>query len=235
MKARPLIGVLPLYDETKESIWMVPGYLECLQKAGALPIILPQTLDEQDVEQMIGECSGFMFTGGHDVNPALYGEQPLPECGVWNDERDRLETALFNACWERDIPMFGICRGIQFFNAVTGGTLYQDLPSQRDSRIGHAMKPPYDRVCHQVQVLRNTPLMALLGTETLGVNSYHHQAIKKLSNEFREMARSEDGLVEGIYAPSKRFVWGIQWHPEFCYRTDANAQSIVEEFVRHCL
>ena len=127
--------------------------------------------------------------------------------------------------------MLGICRGIQFFNACLGGTLYQDLPTEHPSEVAHVMRPPYDQTVHSVALLPGTPLAALLGRAELGVNSYHHQAIKVLAPGLVEMARSEDGLVEAVYLPDKSFVWAVQWHPEFSFRTDENSRKIFSAFV----
>ncbi|MGN1014438.1 MAG: gamma-glutamyl-gamma-aminobutyrate hydrolase family protein [Butyricicoccus sp.] len=234
MKQRPVIGVLPLYDEEKESLWMLPGYPDCLQEAGALPLMLPQRMDQGEMEQVLRLCDGFLFTGGHDVNPELYGEKALPECGLWNEERDKLEAALFRLAYQEDKPMLGICRGIQLFNAMLGGTLYQDLPSQRSSSTEHHMHPPYDRPCHRVYLTHGEPLAQLLGCTELAVNSYHHQAVKRMADGLRMMARSEDNLVEAVYDPSKTFVWAVQWHPEFSFRSDGSAGKIVSAFVRAC-
>lgn len=233
MKKRPIVGVLPLFDDERESIWMLPGYLDCLQEAGALPLILPQRMEKGALYQTMELCDGLLFTGGHDTSPVIYGEPPHPTT-EWNAARDKLEQALFALAYEQDVPMFGICRGIQFFNAVMGGTLYQDLPSQWDSDIDHHMQPPYDRICHSVILTPQEPLAELLKCGTLGVNSYHHQAVKELASGLREMARSEDGLIEAVYAPSHSFLWAIQWHPEFSHKTDPAARTIVRAFVAAC-
>ncbi len=234
MKTKPIIGVLPLYDDEKESVWMLPGYLDSLQLAGAIPLTLPQELDAESLEQVTALCDGFLFTGGHDINPAMYGEKPIPACGLWNEKRDRLEKELFDAAYEKDIPLLGICRGIQLVNVAMGGTLYQDLPSQHGEQTEHHMTAPYDRVCHMVTLKEGSPLRSLLGCEQLGVNSYHHQAVKQLAPMLREMARSEDGLIEAIYDPARTFLWAVQWHPEFAYASDPKAYAIVTEFVRTC-
>ena len=190
-------------------------------------------MDVGELEQTIELCDGLLFTGGHDVNPALYGAAPHPTT-VWNTARDCLEQALFALAYERDLPMFGICRGIQLFNVLMGGTLYQDLPSERESMTEHHMTPPYDRVCHHVTLTEDAPLAQLLGGTSLGINSYHHQAVKQLADDLWEMARSEDGLVEAVYAPSRRFLWAVQWHPEFSYRTDWAARAVMRAFAEAC-
>ena len=227
---KAVIGVTPLWDRDWDSCWMLPGYLVGLELAGALPITLPLTEDAGDISRLVSLCDGFLFTGGQDVSPELYGEKPCVTCGEICAKRDTFEQRLFTQALEQDKPMLGICRGIQFFNACLGGTLYQDLPTEHPSEVAHAMRPPYDRAVHSVAILPETPLAALLGRTELGVNSYH-QAIRMLAPGLAEMARGEDGLVEAVYMPDKPFVWAVQWHPEFSFRTDENSRKIFSAFV----
>ena len=228
---RPIIGLIPLVDEERESYWMLPGYMQGIIDAGGTPVMLPLTDNEYIIRQLANKCSGFLLTGGHDISPLLYGEKPLPECGACSDERDRMEILLLKRIIELDKPVLGICRGIQLINAVLGGTLYQDLPTQFNSTLEHHQKPPYDKPVHDISIYRDTPLYELLNTEKISVNSYHHQAVNELSDKLLPMAKAEDGLTEAVYMPQKRFVWGIQWHPEFSYRSDENSRLIFERFV----
>lgn len=231
---KPLIGVLPLYDEERESLWMLPGYFDGIRAAGGIPVMLPLEAEEGALRQLAGLCDGLLFTGGHDVDPALYGAERRAACGLSCPARDRLERALFSLAWERDLPMLGICRGLQLFNALLGGTLYQDLPAERPGGVEHHMAPPYDRVCHTVELDAGSPLAALLERECLGVNSYHHQAIRDLAPPLRAMATAPDGLVEAVWAPERRFLWAVQWHPEFSFRTDGASARLFAAFVEHC-
>ncbi|UWO24333.1 gamma-glutamyl-gamma-aminobutyrate hydrolase family protein [Marvinbryantia formatexigens] len=229
---RPLIGLIPLYDDEKESLWMLPGYMDGIVSAGGTPLMLPLTEDEDMLGQMTELCDGFLLTGGHDVSPALYGETPIEACGACCPARDAMEKKLLALALERDMPVLGICRGIQFLNAALGGTLYQDLPQQRPSRIEHHQKPPYDIPVHKVTIVEKTPLAELLQVPVLAVNSYHHQAVKELSPQLTAMAYSEDGLVEAVYMKEKPFVWGVQWHPEFSWKTEESSRKILEQFVK---
>lgn len=230
---KPVIGVIPLLDEDKDSIWMVPGYMEGIRTAGGLPVILPLKAEKEEVLQVCDMCDGFLFTGGHDVDPALYGAEKSDKCGLPNHDRDILEKRVFAYALEKDKPVFGICRGIQLINALCGGTLYQDLPSEYagTKEIEHHMSPPYDVPCHEVTIIENTPLSQLLNKSTLKVNSYHHQAVKKLAPALKPMAVSEDGLVEAVYMPGKKFIQAVQWHPEFIYQKDKDAVRLFESFV----
>lgn len=231
---RPVIGVLPLYDPEQDSYWMLPGYLRGVEEAGGIPVILPPRAKAADLSGLLDRVDGLLFTGGQDVDPALYGQAPTERCGRPCPERDRLESALLPLALERDLPVLGICRGIQLFNAVLGGSLWQDLPTERPGDIAHRMEPPYDRVGHWVTLTPDTPLARLLGTARLGVNTHHHQAIRELAPALREMARSEDGLVEAVYAPDKRFFWAIQWHPEMSLDNSPASPKIFSAFVAAC-
>jgi putative glutamine amidotransferase len=232
---RPVIGVTPLWDEGKDSLWMLPGYMEGITQAGGLPVMLPLTADEETVEQFAGICAGFLFTGGHDVFPGLYGADVSPLCGPVCGARDTMEKALFSiAVLKRDKPAFGICRGIQFFNVLLGGTLCQDIPSRfAESTPSHRQTPPYDRPSHRVGIEPGSPLYGLLEADSLAVNSCHHQGIAELSPELVPMARAEDGLVEAVYMKNRSFVWAVQWHPEMALKEESS-RKLFGVFVNAC-
>lgn len=225
---KPIVGVLPLWDEERDSIWMLPGYIDAIH--GAIPLILPFTTDGETLAQLTALCSGFLFTGGQDVSPALYHQPPLEGLVHCCEKRDAMELRLLKLALAQDKPILGICRGIQLLNAALGGTLYQDLPLEHPSSVTHRQTPPYDLPAHEVELLENTPLSHLLQAERIAVNSYHHQALKTLAPELMPMAISDDGLVEAVFLPRRSFVWAVQWHPEFSHRTDANSRAIFSRF-----
>ena len=226
---KPIIGVLPLWDDKKESLWMLPGYFGAVTEAGAIPVMLPLTTDPQTIERLSDMCDGLLFTGGHDVSPEIYGAAPAANV-VCCRERDDMETMLLKTALEKDQPILGICRGIQFINASLGGTLYQDIPTEHPSNVEHHQTPPYDIPVHRNTIKKSSPLYKVLGCESLPVNSYHHQAVKEVAPELEVMAVSEDGLVEALFMPSKKFVWAVQWHPEFSYKTDEASRRILKAF-----
>lgn len=227
----PVVGIVPLVDAGRESLWMLPAYMEGVTRAGGLPVMLPLTDREDQLERMLELCGGFLFTGGQDVSPALYGEEPLPVCGELCPDRDRMEKPLLLEALARDKSVLGICRGLQFLNAALGGTLYQDLPAQRPSGCNHHMDAPYDRAEHPAALPEGSPLRELLGCGEIGVNSCHHQAIRELAPGLSVMASAPDGVTEAVWMPGKRFVWAVQWHPEFSYYADANSRKIFDAFV----
>ncbi|MDG5787126.1 gamma-glutamyl-gamma-aminobutyrate hydrolase family protein [Evansella sp. AB-P1] len=232
---KPMIGVLPLYDEEKESYWMLPGYMKGIELAGGIPVMLPLTMDVEIIESIVHSFAGFLFTGGHDVDPLMYGEREELFCGDICGERDRMEELLFQMVVEMDKPAFGICRGIQLFNALLGGTLYQDIPTQYQTNIqvNHKQKPPYDHPAHCVFIDKESPLYEILQKDSLYVNSYHHQGIKALSKDLTPMAKAEDDLIEGVYMPNKKFVLAVQWHPEFDYKEESSSR-LFKAFVDGC-
>lgn len=127
---KPIIGIIPLVDMERESLWMLPGYMKGVEQAGGIPVMLPLMSEEDSLQQLVEEMDGFLFTGGQDISPNLYGEKRLPMCGQCCRERDDMEAVLFRLLYEMDKPILGICRGIQCINVIMGGTLYQDLPSE---------------------------------------------------------------------------------------------------------
>ena len=236
MTNKPLIGVVPLWDEEKTSLWMLPGYMNGIETAGGLPIMLPLTTDKAALEQICRTVNGLLFTGGQDVSPDLYREVKNDCCGEICLPRDQMEAVLFSLfVMEMNKPAFGICRGIQFLNALLGGTLYQDLGTQ--FKIGpplvHQQKPPYDKFSHKVNITLDSPLYKLLGADEITVNSCHHQGIKELSGELVCMAEAEDGLVEAVYIPGRKFAWALQWHPEYS-PNDEHSQKLFAAFVNAC-
>lgn len=202
---KPIIAVSPLYDAQKDSIWMLPGYTRALELAGAAPLILPLTDDTDLLRNILSCCDGLLLTGGHDVEPSLYNAEKSEKCGETCPLRDREDLFLLDYAIRRNMPVLGICRGIQLMNAALGGTLYQHLPDEFPTKTEHCMSRPYDREQHKVNILPDTPLYKLFKRKTLGVNSYHHQAVKELSPKLRAMAVSEDGLVEGVFMPERKF------------------------------
>ena len=231
---KPVIGLIPLYDDEKESYWMLPGYMKVVEKCGGLPIMLPLTTDEEVLEQAYNLCDGILFTGGHDVSPAVYGEDKKNACGISCDIRDSMEGYILKECLVDNKPFLGICRGIQFVNAYLGGTLYQDLPTEYECKVEHHMEPPYDRAVHKVEILPYTKLAEILGEGMHEVNSYHHQAIKELSHEVTKMAVSEDGLIEAIEVRNQKFAIAVKWQPEFSYESNDDSINLITAFVDEC-
>lgn len=216
---KPMIGITPSVDEEQHRCLVQPGYLESIDRAGGLGLMLPLTDRDEDIQRFVQLVDGFLFVGGPDIEPWRYGQETLPECGPQNKERDAMEWKLMKAALAADKPVLGVCRGIQVLNAVLGGTLYQDIPSQYETELSHQMpEPPYNRNAHPFRVVEGTPLAQLPPTE--GINSRHHQAILDLAPGLEVMGYSADGIIEAVRMPEKRFVWAVQWHPEAFWEED---------------
>ena len=232
----PVIGITPLWDEDRDSLWMLPGYMDGVKRAGGMPVMLPLSSDEVLIEQICRTVDGLLFTGGQDVFPGLYHEEASAYCGPVCKKRDNMEIALFSeAVIKKNKPALGICRGLQLFNAALGGTLYQDLPSQFKGRIpiNHRQNPPADEPSHTVMINSGSPLHLWLNVESIEVNSSHHQGVRVLSPELESMAVAEDGLIEAVYMPGRKYVWAVQWHPELILY-DENSHILFDAFVGAC-
>lgn len=190
-------------------------YIARLLEEGATPVIVPIGLDDDAVADLVDVTDGLLLTGGDfDVDPALFDEPPHPKLGTLKPARTTLELALLREARRRGRPILGVCGGLQLLNVERGGSLWQDLPSQRTSPIGHSQTQTKDLVGHGVMVVPGTRLAGLCGDGPLGVNSTHHQAIKGVGEGLVVSAIADDGLVEGIEDPSLPFCIGVQWHPE---------------------
>ena len=234
MSKKPLIAVIPQIYPGSENIVTRPGYMTEIQAAGGLPVLLPPTEDEDDLRALLSVADGLLMTGGQDVEPFYYGEETLPVCGDIQPWRDRMEFKALKIALDLDLPILCICRGFQTLNVFLGGSLYQDISSQKEFSIVHSMTPPNGRVWHEVSVVPGTPLFDLWKESVVGVNSCHHQGVKVLGNGLSVMAAAPDGIVESFYMPDKRFVWGVQWHPETFYGSDPHHRAVFEAFVEAC-
>ena len=227
---KPLIALIPQVDESGRW-WMNPDYLNSVSRGGGIGVVLPVTCDDGELAEIARRFDGFLFTGGPDVDPALYGQKTEDFCGEICRERDEMEMKLFRLVFDLDKPILGICRGIQLMNVALGGTLYQDLPSQFPSEVPHrVLEKPLAREVHEILVEPDCPFGDL--PLKLMVNSRHHQAIDRLAPGLKVRVRAADGVVEAVYMPEKPHIRAVQWHPEN-FRNDLS-KCIFEEFVGFC-
>ena len=214
---RPLIGVTACNREREEPgcdwLYTPHDYFRAVWRAGGLPVMLPVAADEQDAAQVLERLDGLLLSGGEDLDPTLYGELPLPRTGRIDPERDAAELAYARLAVERDLPVLGICRGLQVLAVAFGGALWQDIPTQVDGAIKHRQEAPADYPTHPVVIEPGTRLHALLGTPRQ-VNSRHHQGVKRVPPGWVASAHSPDGVIEAMEHPGRTFVLSVQWHPE---------------------
>ena len=228
---RPVIGMMPYLDTDNNRLWLRNQYCGSIIGSGGAPFVFPITNDEPLIDQLTEMCDGFVFTGGHDVSPSLYGEEPLEGLCDSSLERDTMESAVLKRALDSGKPVLGICRGLQFINAYLGGSLYQDLPSQFGRDITHYQSEPYPVPTHEVWIDGDTPLHDLLSEDMIPVNSFHHQGIKKLAPGLIPMAGSPDGLIEAFYRPGSSYLWAVQWHPEMMFDGFLHSRKLFGSFM----
>jgi microsomal dipeptidase-like Zn-dependent dipeptidase/gamma-glutamyl-gamma-aminobutyrate hydrolase PuuD len=185
-------------------------------KAGGAPVLIPVTDNVTVLREILSNLDGVIMTGGEDISPLWFNEEPLQALGEVDPIRDEYDLKLIKLTYDRNIPLLGICRGEQLINVAFGGTLYQDIPSQRGSKnlVKHNQKMPGEYASHTISVTPNSQLAEIIGAGTQGVNSFHHQAVKDVAPGFRVVAYSADSVPEAIEAWPNHPVLGVQWHPE---------------------
>ncbi len=226
---RPLIGLTTSMNDLATETRTKTSYLNAIIDAGGLPVVLPYDVGADGADLVFEEfgLDGILFSGGADVDPVRYGETITADNVSVCEKRDAFELELARRAIVTQIPILGICRGIQLLNVSLGGTLWQDIPR-------HQQKEPADQCTHEVKVVGGTALRALSASDVIPVNTFHHQAVKDVAKGFCACAFSAaDGIVEAIEPIEKtnRFFLAVQWHPERFYRTDPSARALFEAFV----
>lgn len=218
-----LIGVVFTGDPRLRQIFR-GNYGSAVRRGGGIPVFL--AWKPKHAAFWAKHLDGFLFTGGGDLDPKYFGQVRHPECGAPNGARDEFELALAKAVVETGKPILGICRGEQVLNVALGGTLIQDIPSQRPEAAGENHRDNDHRYApdHPARILPDTFLQNLLGCDELLTNSIHHQAVDTPAPGLRVCAVSPKGIVEGIEAADGRFLLGLQWHPEALAAGDERMQ-----------
>jgi len=214
---------------TKGSGVIGGDYLNAIRKSGGMPLIIPA--EKGAGADLLCRIDGLLVTGGQDLHPSHYGEDPHPLLGSIDEKRDREELALIRWALTLDMPLLTICRGTQALNVACGGTLWQDIPSQMPTDIEHVQDQPKSKTTHKAYVRPDSLLHRITECADLRVNSFHHQAVKKLGEGLVVDAIAPDGLTEAISFPGKRFVLGTQWHPEGSYEIGEKSRAIFKAFV----
>ena len=226
---RPVILIFP--SRKDDCTMMSVRYTDAIRCHGGVPLLIPMNTDEETLSEMIRLADGFLFSGGVDLDPALYGEEKLNDTVEVDPVRDALEMTGMRLILKTDKPILGICRGIQSVNVGMGGTLYQDIPSQHPSDICHRQTAPATEPTHKVTVEDGTLLRSLL-KKTVMTNSFHHQGVKDPAPGLRVAARADDGMIEALESTTDRFILLVQWHPEFTHSTDPSSDALFSAFIK---
>jgi putative glutamine amidotransferase len=230
----PLIGVTTAVsvDQVPERAFVNAAYLRAVQEAGGVPLLLPPHLDDRARAALWPLLDGVLLTGGADIDPARWGDERHPATYDVAPARDALEIELVSSALDGRLPLFAICRGAQVLNVALGGSLWQDIPSELPGSLEHTQKEAREQPTHRVTVTGDGRLAAILGALELEVNSFHHQALRRLGRGLREVARAPDGVVEAVELPDAPApVFGVQWHPEELTAHDDGARNLFRALV----
>lgn len=232
---KPLIGITTgeIVNQSEPWVPQIYGqkyqYSEAVIAAGGVPILIP-VMPEATLKDLYTRLDGIIFAGGNDIDPQLYGETPEDRLDDVSKERDQAEIMLMTWALADDKPFFAICRGFQLFNVLLGGSLHQNLTGPVDHELA-LHKKDYSQIAHELKVAPTSKLAYITDSLTLKANSRHHQGIKQSAPELIETAWSEDGLVEGLEYPIKKFALGVQCHPEWLHGTDPKWAAVFQAFV----
>ncbi len=230
---RPVVGITTYAQEARWGVWHLPAalvplaYVEAVEAAGGRAVLVPPS--EEGISETLDALDAVIFSGGADLDPELYGAAPHPETDTPQARRDAGELALLRGALERDLPTLAICRGFQLLNIARGGDLVQHLPEAVGNGVHKDVPGQFTH--HPVEVKRGTRLAAIVG-ESSQVSSHHHQAVGRLGQGLEECAWADDGTLEALEDPTRRFVVGVQWHPE-AGEDRALFEALVEEARRY--
>lgn len=239
MIKKPIIGILVsilfledgLFSGMKKAV-VSHDYIQAIVSAEGVPLLLPAINDEEDITEQIKQVDGILLSGGYDINPLLYDEEPLRELDTIFPEMDEHHIRVVNIAAALGKPILGICRGLQVINVAFGGTLYQDIAAQYSSKcLKHFQKGERYVPSHTVELTQNTVLSQIFSKDSIVTNSFHHQSVKEIAPGFIVNARAKDGIVEGIEKREGAFIVGVQWHPEMMVAQSADMLPLFRAFV----
>ncbi|MGH7447999.1 MAG: gamma-glutamyl-gamma-aminobutyrate hydrolase family protein, partial [Longimicrobiales bacterium] len=200
-------------EHSRPAVFLYTSYIHVLDQMGLAPVLITPSHSAAAIASLLDASCGLVLSGGEDVEPSRYGEKPSPALGATLAVRDEMEFSALDCALRLDLPVLGICRGCQLLNVHFGGSLYQDIDTERPGHLLHQQLAPWSHRTHTATVHQDSLLHRTVGTDELRINSFHHQAVKELGRELRVSARAEDGLVEAIEHESRAWVLGVQWHP----------------------
>ena len=226
----PVIGIVSCgYMDRRQ--FVPQTYIQAVEDAGGICVVLPCTHDESIYSRSGKLCDGFLFCGGDDVTPLLFGEELMTDRGHTDFRTDQFHISFMRYTLSLKLPILAVCRGMQILNIALGGNIYQDLSLRWPASLNH-MQLSADRSdpCHKLTVLEDSILSNILNRNEY-VNSFHHQCIRDLGRELKTAAVASDGIIEAIESDSHTFVIGVQWHPECMYHAFPTMQNLFYEFI----
>ena len=228
---KPIVGITAEVREDG-NYFLPPVYAKTVTQAGGIPVLIP-IVPEEDIASLCENIDALFVTGGEDIDPSYYGQEPHVHLGKIVPTVDAMEHALVQKILELDKPYIGVCRGLHMLNVATGGTLYQSIHSQREEPVmQHKQKAVRTHRSHPVKIDKNSRMFAMLQDEEFKVNSYHHQACNEVGNSLQVVARAHDGIIEGMESTEHSFVFGFQWHPEeFALMGDEPSKRIFKAYI----
>lgn len=207
-------------------------YIRAIERNGGLPILIPNIRSIEDMSHILDKVDGLLLSGGHDVNPRIYKERNSGKAGNFDNLRDHQEIFMTEYALERDLPILGICRGLQILNVTLGGSIHQDLPSA--GFPAHSLNNSLrNEPSHSLKIFEDSPLYEIFKRDEIWTNSYHHQGINELGKGLKVAALSEEGLIESVYLDGKKFALAVQWHPEMMYDNE-EMNLIFKKFIKAC-
>ncbi|HSA61129.1 MAG TPA: gamma-glutamyl-gamma-aminobutyrate hydrolase family protein [Nitrospiraceae bacterium] len=238
---KPVIGVTPDFNagDRKDmgghepTYFLRARYIRAIEELGGIPLILPLVAETTARRRLLDGVDGLLLTGsGPDLPPRLYGERQRYKFPLVSERRANFELELVHQARRRDLPLLGICGGMQTVNVACGGSLFQDIPSQIRNALDHRQKTKAIHVSHPVAIAPKSLLNQIVQKATLMVNSSHHQSVKTVAPSLIASALAPDGIVEAIESPAHRFLLAIQWHPEFLFERHAPHRRLFEALLR---
>ncbi len=226
----PIIGLTASYNTSEKRFFISNAYIEAVEDSGGTPFVLPY-VSRENIPYILKTIDGLILTGGGDINPLLLGEEPCQGIGEVSTCRDVFELQLAKKVMAKNMPVLGICRGMQVLAAAGGGRLIQDIYSLNGDFLCHSQKAPRNEETHLIEIKKDSFLSLITKETEIPVNSFHHQAVKECGENFIISAVAKDGIIEAIESRNKLFI-GVQWHPETLYKTNTIQKEIFLSFIK---
>ncbi len=239
---KPKIGIT-LSATVRSKKWRWPSrhgfdylkrdYHKAVIDAGGIPVLLANTSDISIIKDYVESIDGLLVSGGEDLHPKYFGQKPHKSITLSAPERDEFEIKIIKRALNKDIPVFGICRGFQVLNIAMGGTIFQDLSCAPFKTLNHADPKENGNIFHKVKIEKSALLYEIIGTGNIEVNSSHHQIIDKIGKKLKATAYSSDDVIEGLESPDFRFLLAVQWHPEMTPKR-FHSKRLFKAFIETC-